>query len=269
MRARVRKREEPRVCLQAEATAENQPWGRSGVSQECSTLADMSWTRGLLAALAVCALLGGSAGCGAGDARGQHNGSNENSSSPVGKVLDHTDEKGRHYREVDKRNAPEVGVEVQPDSDEDSWTVRLTLRHFRLSPSGTRPVAVAGRGLVRLYLDGRLLARLRTTEYRLSAELARGTHHVTARLYADDGTLWAVDGEPVERTADITASGDGTEPPSTESASPTASGATGRTAADGGRDVTARGADAPVPVSGRRSAVRTDGGGPPAPVGKA
>jgi len=258
----------------------------------------MSWTRGLLAALAVCTLLGGSAGCGADDGHGQSNGIEGDSSSPVGKVLEHTDERGRHYRELDRKHAPEVGIEVEPDSG-DTWDVRLILRRFRLSPAGARPVAVAGRGLVRLYLDGRLLARLHTTEYRLDADLARGTHHLTARLYADDGTLWAVDGEPVERTADLTASGTGTEspsshspsskppsseplsseplsskPPSSEpsfsdSSSPTASGATGATPAAGGRDVMARGAHPPVPVSGRRSAVRTDGGGIPAPVGKA
>ncbi|MDQ0786118.1 nuclear transport factor 2 family protein [Streptomyces sp. B3I8] len=248
----------------------------------------MSWTRGLLAALAVCTLLGGSAGCGADDGHGQSNGINGDSSSPVGKVLEHTDERGRHYREMDKKDAPEVGIEVEPDSG-DTWDVRLILRRFRLSPAGARPVAVAGRGIVRLYLDGRLLARLHTTEYRLDADLARGTHHLTARLYADDGTLWAVDGEPVERTADLTASGTGTESPSShsptsaspssaspsskspssDSSSPTASGATGAPPAAGGRDVTARGAHPPVPLSGRRSAVRTDGGGIPAPVGKA
>jgi hypothetical protein len=260
----------------------------------------MSWTRGLLAALAVCALLGGSAGCGADDGHGQGNGSNGDSSSPVGKVLEHTDERGRHYREVDADHAPEVGMQVEPDSD-DTWDVRLILRRFRLSPPGARPVAVAGRGLVRLYLDGRLLARLRTTEYRLDADLARGTHHLTARLYADDGTLWAVDGHPVERTADLTASGAGTgtpssgassesssgsssgsspsvsrssrpssaEPPEPDSSSPTASGATGAAAAAGGREVTADGPHPRVPVSERRSATRTDGGGSPVPVGKA
>ncbi|MER6127012.1 hypothetical protein ABT173_31370 [Streptomyces sp. NPDC001795] len=164
----------------------------------------MSWKRGLLAALAVGALLGGSAGCGSGDA---HERKGEVSASPVGKVLDGTDEEGRHYREVDKKGAPQVAVEVQPDSG-DSWDVRLTVRHFRFSPAGVRPVAVAGRGVARLFLDGRSLTRLRTTDYHLPGSLVpRGTHHVTARLYADDQTVWAVHGKPVESTADITASG--------------------------------------------------------------
>jgi hypothetical protein len=164
----------------------------------------MSWRRGLVVALAVGALLAGSAGCGSSEAQERKGGV---TASPVGKVLDGTDEEGRHYREVDGKRAPQVEVEVQPASG-DKWDVRLIVRNFRFSPPGVRPVAVAGRGTARLYLDGRSLARLRTPDYRLPGRLVpRGTHHVTARLYADDQTVWAVHGKPVESTADITASG--------------------------------------------------------------
>ncbi|MFF4212318.1 hypothetical protein ACFYZE_23745 [Streptomyces sp. NPDC001796] len=164
----------------------------------------MSWTRGLLVALAVGALLGGSAGCASSEA---HERKGEVPASPVGKVLDGTDEGGRHYREIDKKSAPQVAVEVQPASG-GAWDVRLTVRHFRFSPPGVRPVAVAGRGTARLYLDGHALTRLRTPDYHLPGRLVpRGTHHVTVRLYADDQTVWAVHGKPVESTADITVSG--------------------------------------------------------------
>ncbi|WP_223188346.1 hypothetical protein [Streptomyces sp. TRM68416] len=167
----------------------------------------MSWTRTLIAALAVCVLLlTGSVGCGSSGTQEQPNGE---SLSPVGKLLDDTDDEGRAYREVDGRGAPRIGIEVKPEED-DSWAVTLTARNFRFSPPGAKSEAVAGRGLAHLYLDGRLITRLRTPEYRIPAELvARGTHQVTARLYADDGTVWAVDGEPVESTAYITASGTG------------------------------------------------------------
>ncbi|MFI1734340.1 hypothetical protein ACH40E_35050 [Streptomyces acidicola] len=179
----------------------------------------MSWTRGGLAALAACALLGLAAGCGDG---GAHEQRAEVSASPVGRLLDDTDEKGRHYREIDDKGAPDVGIEVQPDAG-DGWDVRLTVRNFRFSPTGTQPVAVTGRGTVVLYLDGCPLTRLRTTEYRLPGDLVpRGTHPLTARLYADDHTVWAVDGEPVESTADITAS----EPEPAPTASGDAPGAT-------------------------------------------
>ncbi|MFG2798913.1 hypothetical protein [Streptomyces pseudovenezuelae] len=164
----------------------------------------MSWTRGLLALLAVCVLLvTGSVSCGADGARKNKDGQ---SVSPVGKVLDDTDHEGRHYREVDKDNAPDVGIVVQPDTD-DSWSVRLTVENFTFSPTRTREKAVSGRGVAVLFVDDRPVTTLRTPSYRLAAAyVSQGTHKVTVRLYADDGTVWAVDGAPVESTADVTAS---------------------------------------------------------------
>ncbi|MFI2434036.1 hypothetical protein [Streptomyces sp. NPDC018693] len=165
----------------------------------------MSWTRGSLAALVVCVLLlTGSASCGSSDAQ---RGADSPSVTPVGELLDQTDEEGRRYREVDGKAVPEVGIEVTPDTSDGSWAVRLTLRHFTLSPEGTGESAAAGRGIARLFVDEQAVADLRTPEYRIPVGfLPKGTHHVTVRLYADDGTVWAIDGKPVESTADITAS---------------------------------------------------------------
>ncbi|GAA2765701.1 hypothetical protein GCM10010103_47420 [Streptomyces paradoxus] len=162
----------------------------------------MSWTRRSRAALAVCVLLlAGSAGCGTDDAR-----QGGASPAPVGKILEDRDQEGRPLREVGQEGAPGVGIEVQPDAA-GGWDVRLTLRNFRFSPAGAPARAVAGRGVARLYVDGRPVARLRAPAHRLDSRLVpRGTHRVTARLYADDGTVWAVDGKPVESTADVTAS---------------------------------------------------------------
>ncbi|WP_053852403.1 hypothetical protein, partial [Streptomyces sp. NRRL B-24085] len=164
----------------------------------------MSWTRGLLALLAVCVLLvTGSVSCGADGAQERKDGQ---SVSPVGKVLDDTDHEGRHYREVDQENAPDVGIVVQPDAD-DGWTVRLTVENFTFSSPGATAEAVPGRGVAVLFVDDRPVTTLRTPSYRLAAAyVPQGTHKVTARLYADDGTVWAVDGAPVESTADVTAS---------------------------------------------------------------
>ncbi|MFI9807063.1 hypothetical protein ACIHEJ_22330 [Streptomyces sp. NPDC052301] len=174
----------------------------------------MSWTRRSLAALAVGVLLPlAAAGCTENRAP-----DGAASPSPVGKVLDGTDETGRHLREVAQKNAPEVGVEVTPDS-RGGWDVRLTFRRFRCSAPGARPTAVTGRGLVHLFVDGHRVALLRTHGYHLAARLVpRGTHHVTARLYADDGTVWAVQGRPVQRTADITVSGPEPAEPSVSTA---------------------------------------------------
>lgn len=171
----------------------------------------MSWTKGIrrrLAALAV-GLAFGAAGCAGGGTA--HGGGAAESPSPVGEVLSGTDGAGRHLREAGGKEAPKVEVEVTPDSA-DGWDVRLTFRHFRVSAPGARPAAVTGRGLACLFVDGRRVARLHTPRYRLPARLVpHGTHHVTARLYADDGTVWAVHGKPVQSTADITVSD--TRPP--------------------------------------------------------
>ncbi|MEU7412131.1 hypothetical protein AB0B40_22855 [Streptomyces sp. NPDC042638] len=159
------------------------------------------WGRGPLAAFAVCVLLSSGAVACSSEAHGD-----TVSPSPVGKVLDGTDETGRNLREVPKENAPEVAVEVTPDAA-GGWDVRLALRHFRCSAPGTRPVAAIGRGLAQLFVDDRRIARLHTRAYHLAAGLVpHGTHQITARLYADDGTVWAVRGKPVESTADITVS---------------------------------------------------------------
>ncbi|WP_439947768.1 hypothetical protein [Streptomyces sp. BBFR109] len=221
-----------------------------------------SWTRGPLAALAASVLLcAGAAGCGSGGARG---GGAEESPSPVGKVVDRADEEGRPYREVAQQEAPEVGVEVRPDAD-GSWDVRLTVRRFRFSPAGTVARPAAGRGLAHLLVDGRLVGRLRTPDYRLPARLVpRGTHHVTARLYADDDTVWAVAGRPVQSTADITASGLAPgAAPSGEESSPGAVGSTGA----GAPSATGVGVGAGVPSGLGRTGPAGAGPGP-VPVGR-
>lgn len=161
-------------------------------------------TRGLLGALAVCVLLlTGAVGCGTGQAR---EGTGAQSPAPTGRLLDKTDEQGRRYREVPADGAPEVDIEVTPDAA-GGWQIRLRLHAFRLSPDGTDERARPGHGLALLFVDGEPVARLRTPRHHLAAGLVpQGTHQVTARLYADDGTVWAVHAKPVQSTADVTTS---------------------------------------------------------------
>ncbi|MER7711484.1 hypothetical protein AB0K66_30465 [Streptomyces werraensis] len=180
----------------------------------------MTWRRRtVIPALAVCVVVpAGPAGCDTPGGRG----SGEVSSSPVGRLLDERAEDGSPYREVDEEGAPRVTVEVAPDT-EGGWDVRLRVRNFRFSPDGTGRRAEPGRGLAHLEVNGRRVAVLRTPEYHLApGAFPRGTHQVTARLYADDGSVWAVDGEPVESTADITVSGQ--EPTPDQSVAPLAAG---------------------------------------------
>ncbi|MGW2344109.1 hypothetical protein [Streptomyces sp. NPDC001661] len=150
------------------------------------------------AALLTCALIAGAAGCGDGG----------DGPRPAGEVLSRTDGAGHHYRRVPEKGAPEIGLIVKPRTGPaGGWDVRIWVRRFRLSPHGTPARAVERRGYARLYLDGRCLARLRAVDYRLpGSRVHRGTHQLTARLYADDHTVWAVADKPVQATADLTAS---------------------------------------------------------------
>ncbi len=131
----------------------------------------------------------------------------------MGRLIDARDAQGRQYREVPEGGAPEVGIVVRPDASGtgDGWNLRLTLHYFAFSPDRSAGpqarLAVAGRGTAGLSLDGKPLAVLRGPGYHLPARLvSRGTHELTARLYADDGTVWAVRGKPIETTAELTAS---------------------------------------------------------------
>jgi hypothetical protein len=186
----------------------------------------------------------------------------------VGKLLDDTDPQGRRLRQVDKKGAPDVGIEVLPDAH-DTWDVRLTVHHFRFSPDGTKAKPVPGRGFASLFVDDRPVTRLRGTAYRLPARLVtRGTHHVTARLYADDGTVWAVKGKPVQSTADITVS----EPGGTPGASGAPGGTPGVPSASGGTSAASAGPGAtpdPAAMSVSGIDLRTEGRGSPDRVGKA
>lgn len=174
------------------------------VTKRCSSLPGMGWIRGCAAALAACVLLGGVTACGGGAQQGQGG----LQASPVGRLLEDTDKEGHRYREIDEKGAPDVGIVVRPDAA-GGWDVRVTVTNFRFSPAGTGPTAEPGRGYAVLCLNGRELARLRGPDHHLGRGLiSRGTHQLRVRLYADDGTVWAVHGKPVETTADITASED-------------------------------------------------------------
>ncbi|MFE7812167.1 hypothetical protein ACFU5P_09375 [Streptomyces sp. NPDC057433] len=188
----------------------------------------MAWTGRQVTVLAVCGvLMAGSAGCGSRAAQERERGAGP--PSPAGRLLEERDDEGRPYREVDEEDAPEIGVEVTPDTG-GGWDVRLRVRNFRFSPDGTARRAVPGRGLAHLYVDDRLVALLRAPGHHLSPHaVRRGTHQVTVRLHADDDSVWAVHGKPVEGTADITVSEPSpiTDTTTSPAADPTATGRTG------------------------------------------
>ncbi|MGY3683710.1 hypothetical protein [Streptomyces sp. TE33382] len=170
-------------------------------------------TAALLAALALALVLGAS-GCG-GRATTHHKPGtgHEQASGAVGRLLAADDGNGHRLRQVDADGAPEAELSVRPDS-EDGWNVRVSVRNFRFTPDSVGGAALPGRGHVRLFLDGRPLARLYGPWYHLPGALAGSTaggpRSLTARLYADDHTAWAVAAEPIQATAPLAPGASGT-----------------------------------------------------------
>ncbi|MFF0436000.1 hypothetical protein ACFYU9_27805 [Streptomyces sp. NPDC004327] len=112
-----------------------------------------------------------------------------------GTLLAAEDSTGHRLREVPADGAPAVRIETRPDS-EGGWNVHLLVERFRFTPESVGGAALPGRGHVRLLLDGRETARA----YGPWAHVPAGACTLTARLYADDHTAWAVAGRPVETT---------------------------------------------------------------------
>lgn len=164
--------------------------------------------RSVAALLVAAALVLGAGACG-GRATTHHKPgtSHEQATGSVGRLLSSDDGSGHRLRQVDAEGAPEVTVAVRPDS-EDGWNVHLSVRNFRFTPDSVGGGALLGRGHARLFLDGHPLARVYGTWFHLPESLLRGAGggtELTARLYADDHTAWAVGSTPVQATAALTA----------------------------------------------------------------
>ncbi|MEU1370105.1 hypothetical protein ABZ454_28760 [Streptomyces sp. NPDC005803] len=173
------------------------------------------------AALLAAVLLLGAGACG-GRATTHHKPgtSHEQATGSNGTLLTADDGSGHRLRQVDAAGAPEVAVAVRPDS-EDGWNVRLSVRNFRFTPDSVGGAALLGRGHAGLFLDGRPLARVYGTWFHLPESLRRaagGGTRLTARLYADDHTAWAVDAAPVQATATLGGGPAATGPPPTPGA---------------------------------------------------
>ncbi|MEU1491866.1 hypothetical protein ACFYPA_32010 [Streptomyces sp. NPDC005775] len=158
------------------------------------------------AALLAAVLLLGAGACGGRPTTHHKPGtSHEQATGSNGRLLTADDGSGNRLRQVDAQGAPEVAVAVRPDS-EDGWNVHLSVRNFRFTPDSVGGAALLGRGHARLFLDGHPLARVYGTWFHLPRSLLRaagGGTRLTARLYADDHTAWAVDSAPVQATATL------------------------------------------------------------------
>lgn len=174
----------------------------------------MRRTLGRGAALLLAAgLVLGAGGCGGRPTTHHKPGtSHEQANGTVGRLLAADDGTGHRLRQVEAADAPGVTLSARPDS-EDGWNVHLTVRAFRFTPDSVGGAALPGRGHARLFLDGRPLTRVYGAWHHLPTSLVRpadgGGTLLTARLYADDHTAWAVGGKPVQATVDLALGGTG------------------------------------------------------------
>ncbi|MCX4979940.1 hypothetical protein [Streptomyces sp. NBC_00572] len=136
--------------------------------------------------------------------------SHQEATGSSGTLLTARDEGGHRLRELPAADAPTVRAEARPDS-EGGWNVHLTVERFRFTPESTGGAALPGRGHARLLIDGREITRL----YGPWGYVPAGARTLTVRLHADDHTVWAAAGTPVQTTVRL----DGT-PASSAPASP-------------------------------------------------
>ncbi|MFJ7129873.1 hypothetical protein [Streptomyces sp. NPDC098101] len=124
--------------------------------------------------------------------------SHQEATGGSGTLLPARDEAGHRLRELPTAEAPAVRAEVRPDS-EGGWNVHLTVERFLFTPESTGGAAVPGRGHARLLVDGRETGRL----YGPWGYVPPGARTLTVRLHADDHTVWAADGAPVQATVPL------------------------------------------------------------------
>ncbi|MFC8586660.1 hypothetical protein ACFUGD_19260 [Streptomyces sp. NPDC057217] len=140
--------------------------------------------------------------------------SHQEATAGSGTLLPARDEAGHRLRELPAAEAPAVRAEVRPDS-EGGWNVHLTVERFLFTPESTGGAAVPGRGHARLLVDGRETGRL----YGPWGYVPPGARTLTVRLHADDHTVWAADGAPVQATVPL-AGASASSTPSTPSVPP-------------------------------------------------
>ncbi|MDS1270898.1 hypothetical protein RIF23_11355 [Lipingzhangella sp. LS1_29] len=126
----------------------------------------------------------------------------------AGELLSETAPDGHPLREIPAEEAPDVQLEVEPDSH-DGWNVHLDVTGFEFTPQHSGDDAVGGQGHAHLYV-GEDKHRLYGPWFHLPAEegLGEGEHTISVTLNADDHTTWAVDGAPIEAEASLDGDGE-------------------------------------------------------------
>ncbi len=96
---------------------------------------------------------------------------------------------------------PRISIDVTEDPVE-GWNLAVTLTDFRLAPENVSGPHVDGEGHMHLYIDGRKVATLYDTWYRLPP-LEAGIHEIRVDLRSNDHALLTAEGKPIEAVATL------------------------------------------------------------------
>lgn len=117
--------------------------------------------------------------------------------SGVGRVLEVGDGHGNLLREAPSDARPAVSLRVKADPA-GGWTVRVSTPGFRWAPEDVNTPADAASGHAHLYVGATKVARIYGEWVFVPGTAAEAGDTLSAVLYADDHSAWAVDGKPVE-----------------------------------------------------------------------
>lgn len=101
-------------------------------------------------------------------------------------------------------NAPAIEMQVTLNDDE-TWAVNISTQNFEFFEPQTEPLAHKdGQGHGHLYLNGLKLQRLYSNTATIG-KLPEGRHVITVTLNSNDHKAYAINGEPVSASSEITA----------------------------------------------------------------
>ncbi|MEM8705439.1 MAG: hypothetical protein AAGE98_03210, partial [Actinomycetota bacterium] len=98
--------------------------------------------------------------------------------------------------------APELAIEVV-DDPKSGYNAFITLSGMTLSPENVNGDNVAGEGHLHIYVNGQKLGRLYGTATHIPA-LPDGEVEITVGAFANDHSVYVLDGDPIEASTTIT-----------------------------------------------------------------
>lgn len=101
-------------------------------------------------------------------------------------------------------NAPAIEMKVTQNSDE-TWAIKISTQNFEFFEPQTEPMMHKdGQGHGHLYLNGLKLQRMYSNTATIG-KLPQGQHEITVTLNSNDHKAYAINGEPVSASSEITA----------------------------------------------------------------